>query len=1075
VNIKTLLAECARLSHGERMQLMVDLGRRSTTEPEVAGSLAALARGDVYQRMLAAQSCFGSRDSALALAAVRDPSSLVRSSAFAALRVIGADETLVAALDQQPAHRVPAQLRALAGRRRRSAADAYLRRLAERGGPAGPLLPYGSLGLVEALIGEFADSYSSQDWARLARHHPAIAARMLRERAVAASEQDNRLVANVNAVLARLAEDLPAAALGLVEALLRTTPLSWLALAPLLRRRPAQVVELILAARAQVRLDWARIVARLSGDQQRALAEAGLLPAVSARMLRRMAPRDRAALYAAGGRSWQSAEGIISPDIVALLPAAQREAEARRHWNLPALQTRPLALLPYAALLPWEAALAATEPTLRNPDPNLRSAALAALIGAARYDSARLPDVLALLAARKNEQDPVRLSGLTALANLPPSRWAAEHLDGLGQIIRAALDAADCSSATATAAERLAGQLLPTHFAWAATTLATLARERGYLTWGGLSTLPGAQVRRLEGHLLPVFQSWATRESERSLLVAARTFGRRLQVMPGLLGLLEDLARSASSQMTADGALNLIWEHDRARSARLIPALLAEDGSWFTRPVVYQHLHRTRQDLLTPYLGQSTFQGRFSTGKTYLVLPIYSGFARWTPEQQTIFAGTLGRLLQDAQRDTPALIRAINQLAAMPAVPPDHLIRLADLSNEKLAVRDAALRALGRVDSGAGIPALLAAMEDDRGRIAIYALRASLREMPADQAIALLRGVPLGKVTVAKEVMRLLGEVRSPEAFRLLLEFNGRDLHRDVRIALLRALWDWTELPETWAVLDAAAAHPDPAVAAGVIRIPADRMSPAAQARLARLLAALLRHPEPRVRLDVLTRCAQLPLHDAERQLAAPLLDCLASALPDETQAAARAVFATYAGSDVEPLRAAIARIIANRQALQTAVGVFVNEVSRWQGPYWRGMALAILETLERDPVTFGLQLQLATLAYRQAELVRWLSERAPLLHADALAAATQALGRASARMEPAELAELEAALAGSSAERLRRLGLSLLTLLAHRPQGWDAGLRARLRAYQSDRSLLVASAAQWVFPPPEPDGATGN
>lgn len=57
------------------------------------------------------------------------------------------------------------------------------------------------------------------------------------------------------------------------------------------------------------------------------------------------------------------------------------------------------------------------------------------------------------------------------------------------------------------------------------------------------------------------------------------------------------------------------------------------------------------------------------------------------------------------------------------------------------------------------MPTLIEAMNDDRARIAIYALRRSLLEMPVSRALLLLRAVPLEKVTVAKEVVRLLGEL----------------------------------------------------------------------------------------------------------------------------------------------------------------------------------------------------------------------------------------------------------------------------------------------------------------------------
>ena len=210
------------------------------------------------------------------------------------------------------------------------------------------------------------------------------------------------------------------------------------------------------------------------------------------------------------GLGWRDAEGVIAHNVVAALPGDLRAAEARRHLALPALATRPAQRLPYAALLPWDEARAALDPFIRNPDPELRVAALSSLIGAARYQAARLPDTLRIILDRRNEQDPVRQAMLRALAELPPSRWQAEHLPDLGQAIRDALDAADCSPATAAAAERLVIALLPFQPDWSAQWLATFGRERGgFSSYNLAQQLTEADVRRIAPALLPVLQVMA--------------------------------------------------------------------------------------------------------------------------------------------------------------------------------------------------------------------------------------------------------------------------------------------------------------------------------------------------------------------------------------------------------------------------------------------------------------------------------------------------------------------------------------------------------------------------------------
>src|SRR5260221_7174136 len=77
----------------------------------------------------------------------------------------------------------------------------------------------------------------------------------------------------------------------------------------------------------------------------------------------------------------------------------------------------------------------------------------------------------------------------------------------------------------------------------------------------------------------------------------------------------------------------------------------------------------------------------------------------------------------------------------------------------------------------------------------------------------MLRSVPLTKVTVAKEVVRLLGELPGEESYQELMAVDGQQLHRDVRVALLRSLWNHLDREETWRILEREARSPDMTVA----------------------------------------------------------------------------------------------------------------------------------------------------------------------------------------------------------------------------------------------------------------------
>jgi hypothetical protein len=1150
VSLEALLDEFERVPHDERMRHMVELGRRAAADPDVARLLDRLEAGDTYQRLLALHSVYGDRGAAAGARAIRglhDPSHMIRKRAVPLAALVCSDEQLERALSELPPTLRLSLVRHLRKRRRQVAVDHLVERLAAHGDADFPrLYAYGSDALVERLAPQTLPGASVADWRRLARQHPHGAARALRQEAEVATTVDHRLRGQIDAALPILARSVPDAALDLVRAAARETPLSWLALQPLVSHRPEEMADLVLGSQDEVNVSFAAVAhcierARLLDLIERrstALGDVGV-------WFRRLPPGDRVVIYRQYGGGLRAAAGdndALPPWLVALLPARERLQEARRHLNLPALLGDAAKRLPYAAFLPWGEALGALDPFLRNPDAELRSLAISALAGAVRFQRDRAPDLLALVAGRRNEQDPVRAAMLAGLAALPPSVWHVEQLDALGQVIRDALDAADLSAATAGSAEALIVHLLPVHPEWAAAWLATLVQERGQVNFHDLEQrLSDDDVRRVAPVLAPVLRSWETREREPHIIAAAQGFGRRLRVFPELADILEHLARESSQPSTAERALSILDRELPDRFRALVPELIERDKSWATRPLIYGHLHRRRQDLLTPFLGRRTYRGRFATGKTHFVLPVVDGFFRWTAAQQEAFAATLREMTGDEERDSPAILHVIRQLAALPLAPIDRLVELAslDVGDEeatrptgvvragrvaaptRLAVRDAALRALAGRDMADGVPVLTDALADDRARVAIYALRRAILALPADQALPLLRGVPLARVTVAKEVARLLGDLRSEEAFRELLAWTERSLHRDVHVAVVRGLWPHAERDEAWAVFERAAESDDAAVATVAGRLPADRLSPTAQRRLARLLARLLGHADPKVRLDALRRCTALPVADPERIVLRPLVDRLTSALPDEQGLAATALFATYAGRESSVVADAVRGLLADRRALAN-VAEALRAALNMDRRHLRATVQAVLEVLETDPLTAVLRVRLQVMALAGRELasaLQRMTERGGL-HPDALATAIEAIGSSASplrryglygdlgpfgpyspfgplgrrrrlywRANPyatrgahlfighAErqrgLDELEAALAGQDDERLRRIALAALDAQAGDAYGWTAERLTRLRSFRADPSPLVASAAQFTLPlaeitPPE-------
>ena len=1060
------------LPHSGRVWKAVEVGRWSRSDAAAAQLLRDWSSGGFTQRLLATFACHGSRDSAALLPLTADLSRTIARIAISVLCDVGDDDSLLAALRDLPPRRAAKALSWLR-RPRPGVVDRFVAGRAVQGDVAAwQLVPFGSSAVLEGYFALAAERGGGIFWRRLAALHPARAAAEVLARLVATANPDGLLFSHARIVVAVLSDREPETALTVVAALRRHVPLASIPLQTLVDRRPVMVADLVIGSSEPVAVHFQRVTHKLDAPRIVGLFRrgAGYL-GDPGRWLARLPAPDREAVFRELAPAWTDNEGVVAVTILRRLTEPTRQEEARRMAALPALATRPLQRLPFVGLLPWDEARAEAKPWLAHPEAENRAAALVALCEAARFDRARLAGLLELLAARKHEQDPVRLAFLGALSALPPGRWDVGHLPGLAQLIRDALDAGDLSPGSVAALGRLACSLLPFHPAWAAGQLAEVTCERGYAGWSGRE-LTAEEVRRIAPTLTPVAEAWLNREDEGRVVALAASVGRRLPDWPELVGFLERLIRTGRDH-TAASAMALIAEHVGAERGRIITATLAKDESWALQRPVMDFLHARRQDLITPFLGQRSYSGRFSTGKVRHVLPLASGFFRWTDAQQEVFAGSLADLAEPPSREKDAQVTwdvlfAVRRLPALPAVGPERLVRFA--GDRRPAVQETAVRALGRLDARQGIPELLDALGDARARWAVYALRQALNDLPRPRVLEVMRGVPFGKVTVAKEAVRLAGELGGSEAIGWFGELHRQDLHRDVRGALLRALWDHLDSPEAWAILDASVASPDPGVVIGLARIQADRASDAARDRVADLLRRLLDHPEPTVRVAVLGRLATQPVPDPRRGLLAAMLAKLTSPIPDERTAGLSAALAGATDADDRAFAAAFTRLLPRRRELAASVIDFAA-ATRMLGTRLLDVRSAVLAAVEADPAVLILQLRLAAARFAAEPFALWVLKLVDTArwHAPTQVAALDALREIG--HSAGELERAEAVWATSSDPEVRWLALRILSWVAS-TQGWSHDRRERLQHYREDPSPLVADEAALTFPP-EPKLAT--
>lgn len=814
-----LLQELETLPHHARVLRMVELGRAATHDPVIAEILAELELGDFYHRFLALHSCFGSYDSAHVLRSLTDPSRTIRGTALSLSVLTCNEDQLRQALQLVPRDGRLPLLWKLHHHGKQALIDAFLEQLAAAGdAQLLNLLPCGSPTLVWRFIQPFASTLDLAGWRRLARRHPALTCELLQSRAEAAVSLDIQLVACANSVLPILANKQPDQTLTLVETLVRTVPLARLDLDALLMQRPTQLADLALRGEDPGELDFPRVVQRLDTERLLALIEKYYATFAYHQMwLSALNPETRLTLYHALAPVWRDRRGVLSSEIVALLPRAQREQEARRHLALFALATRPQERLAYAAFLPWDEAYSLLEPFLHDPNEQTRLLVFQTLTHAVRYERDRLPDLLALVCAHLHEPDPVRCIIVNHLTELPRSLWQSEHLDALEQIIQHIIDAFDASALTIGEVSFLILRVLECAPAWSATHLALVAQKHS-LTFRHIrlkNFLSDQAVRQIGPVLRPVLISWAEQGDQQKLLPLIAAFGPYVRVFDELLDAFEVALNHHPSPQFGNTILATLCKHSPERAARVIPQLLQNSGNTHPYATVMSYLFRFRQDLLTPFLrGQHTLQGKPQVqqrGRHKIRFRASFGGACLTSHQQTLFAQKLLQRIHRETSDQFTIMQAITWLAALPAVPATHLIALAD--DSRLVVRDTALMQLAKLDNGEGIAALQEALRDGRVVRALYALRPWMLSIPPTTVLELLRAIPLTRVTLAKEVVRLLGELPGEEAYQALLVLDRQELHRDVRIAFVRALWYHLEREETWQILEREAQSTDPHIA----------------------------------------------------------------------------------------------------------------------------------------------------------------------------------------------------------------------------------------------------------------------
>ncbi|WP_034516101.1 hypothetical protein [Actinomadura rifamycini] len=826
-----LLDEIEPLSYPDRVRRLVRL-RESAGDPALAGLLDELGGRGWYERATALFVASAVRDEASiahVLAATRDPDAWISQQAVRlSVRYAPGPEALLESLLDAPAAIRAATYRAVRKHRRRDLADALLGPVADRWGEdeAASLLPACgpevAAGRLRALAHAVPNRHS------LGRAHPAAVLDHAEEslRALAEGARASWWQWHGTGVAAAVEHD-PARVVGLLEEYWHTGDLPW-ALLPgvgrLLDAEPERTLRLLLAdgrrAGALVRRRAVRErIVRIGGDALAEVARAVRGDEHTLRLLlKAVPPSERGALFDTAMRGVDLTAAVLGDALLDVLPRDVRVREARRMLGLRAVADDPAQVRRVTAFLPFEEARPVLAELIRRPDAEERAAGYALLVRCAGRE--RDPEALGALLESfdrlRNEQDPVRLRALDALASVPEGLLRAGHAESVRRFAEDALDARDCSYTTRQKLAQIAVAFarqgaLRDEGDLAVFGVGLLERVVGHAGFAHLPRLdrglPRGQEHRLVEHLAPLLERDARRDDHALALALVRALGRRAHVVPVLQDALEK-ALDATDDRTITAAIALWLEPPGTRGER-VERVVGKDPSAVAVPAVLAAIASERTDLLHLVLSGSA-AGRFQRDDVAYVPRAEGAWTRrWTARQHAAYLRLLERAAGDEGAAESARAGAVAAIAAVPGTGAERLRPY--LESDDAHLRRAALSAAPWTSSPQDVlPDLLARASSDDAHVAVYAAGRAARFVRPSALGPLLRPVLAdGKITARKEALRILLRTRVPDALSVAAEaWDDPRQHRDVRAAIASALRPYIADPVARRVLAEAAQGP---------------------------------------------------------------------------------------------------------------------------------------------------------------------------------------------------------------------------------------------------------------------------
>ena len=860
--LRKLLTRLAELDDSERL---AELAKHALhlDEHGAAQLLGELASGDTRERRLGLIAAGARRDLGYLWRGVEDPSLTVRRTAagLAGRFAESLPSDIVERLDDETLGRLAAAVI----RYSRPTADALLALLLKQGrtAEAARVLSACSPATIEGSLASTA--WPSSTWVRLAKYAPDVATRLVERSFTESSRPDLVWEHYGSGFWSALAKTRPEALGRLIDDHADASalpPAMHAAITPLAQAMCGRVVGWLTARAPSLTRTVLppALVRRLRNLEVSALQPlctelARQDPLLLAHLLSGLPPARRGLLFDAAIEDLTTERTNWPTDLLEVLPEPCRDREAERMLRLDTAKVNASWRRTLLGFRSIEHARGLLEQDCSSAQADDRQQAYHALIQSTNRSRRGMSDTLDFLRRVRNEQDPVRMSVLGALAATPPALFDAA--DPLDAVIAPIFEARDTSYGTRAWASQIAHRLLIAHatepkspmFVLGLSLLERLAGQSGTFDLPLLNrNLPRGAEKTMVKALWPWLASSVKREQVQVLFSLWWALGKRAWRVPELGRLLEKAVWKGPRDIAGQAAE--LWLQDPLQRDVRVRHLLDRDASAIYLHSVTAHCHGRRQSLLEPRFDLKTHRGRFFDGRVVWVPTFTGGFLRWPAKLEAKYVSLLRAALAEPRRFSADRSHLLHALGRLPTVSVEDTMAAAREGD--VVEIEAALGALAWNDRPApALPILLRHLSGDRARVAAYALQRVARLLPHDQVVEAVASVLKRsklRVTVHKEAVRLLGRYPTPAAIDLLRREWHKDLHRDVRTAALHAARGVLSEPVAWEVLDAASRDSSRDIGVALVDVHAPNVPDTHRKRYLRLMARVVDHDDTAVR-----------------------------------------------------------------------------------------------------------------------------------------------------------------------------------------------------------------------------------